>query len=317
MRQWRSRRRGSTRASRRPRATRATCRRTCSCRSACGTKRWRQTRRPCDVNRLGEAKGLSAAQYDFHALWWLQYRVSAAGKVRQGRDAMTKFSRPWHARPGLAAPAGRVAPSQWASHVESEIGRGFGDLSLKSERASMRARLVVESGRLATMKGQPVRQLDELFALGLASVKLGDRTRRRGAEQLQGARSAAPDADTSGSPKSCPAKSTASTRSCAAKGEGLAALESAAGIESEAPNPIARPYPIKPAASCTARRCWRTATRPARFGQFQASLKRTPRRAASLHRPGAGGGRSRQPALASRTAREFLGDVEERGQWTP
>ena len=55
--------------------------------------------------------------------------------------------------------------------------------SLKSELASMKARLVVESGDWAPMKGQgSFDNIDELFALGMASVPLRDPgARRRGA----------------------------------------------------------------------------------------------------------------------------------------
>ena len=83
-------------------------------------------------------------------------RVSAAGTVREGARgdahgrARDRVRRP--RRPGQPQPAQPAhLPS---SHVESEIGRGFGAMSLKSELASMRARLVVESGDWAQMKGQ-------------------------------------------------------------------------------------------------------------------------------------------------------------------
>ena len=115
----------------------------------------------------------------------------------------------------------------------------------------MRARLVVESGRWQLMKGQPsFDNVDELFALGLASVKLGDRGRAAAAlEQLQGAHFAAPDADNKRLAEIFMYREVGGLYQIlrGEKVEGLAALESAAGIESEAPNPIARRNPIKPA----------------------------------------------------------------------
>jgi hypothetical protein len=67
-------------------------------------------------------------------------------------------------------------------HVESEIGRGFAPMALKSELASMRARLVVESGNWSEMKGRGTfDNVDELFALGIASAKLGDVARAEAA----------------------------------------------------------------------------------------------------------------------------------------
>src|SRR5690349_24078357 len=50
-------------------------------------------------------------------------------------------------------------------HVESEIGRGYGSFSLKGELASMRARLIVESGAWSEMRGRTsFDNVDELFA---------------------------------------------------------------------------------------------------------------------------------------------------------
>ena len=81
------------------------------------------------------------------------------------------------------------------AHVESEIGKGYGETSLKSELASMKARLVVESGDWAQMKGQgSFDNIDELYALGAASVKLADTDRANAAlEHLDTASKTVPD----------------------------------------------------------------------------------------------------------------------------
>jgi len=194
-------------------------------------------------------------------------------------------------------------------HVESEIGRGFGALSLKSERASLVARLAVESSRWTDMKGKgSFDNVDELFALGLASVKLGDRARADAAlEELQRARAAAPDADN---------KRLADIMyrevgglyqiARGEKAEGLAALAGAARLESQMPRPVARPYPIKPAAELYGEALLGAGDPSGAVAQFQAALARTPRRAAAtigLARAYAAGGRQ---ASASGAAREFL-----------
>src|SRR4029077_5991891 len=95
-----------------------------------------------------------------------------------------------------AAP-GRPAPPALHDHIESEIGRGFGPMSLKSELGSMKARLVVESGDWALMKGQGnFDNIDELFALGIASVPLSDPGRADAAlEHLVTAGKTVPDRD--------------------------------------------------------------------------------------------------------------------------
>src|SRR5262249_25387216 len=140
--------------------------------------------------------------------------------------------------------------SNHTKHVESEIGRGFGPLSLKSELASMRARLVVEGGRWADMKGQGTfDNVDELFALGLASAKLGVVARAEGALDHMGkAKAAAPDPDNRQLAEVMELEVAGALE--AARGQtaaALAALKQAAALESKRPRPIARPYPIKPA----------------------------------------------------------------------
>jgi tetratricopeptide (TPR) repeat protein len=249
---------------------------------------------------LAKAKGLSAAQYDFHALGWLQYEYLQQGRFEAARGLIAHLDR------ALAESAS--GPGQH-SHIESEIGRGFGAFSLKGERASMRARLVVESGRWELMKGQPsFDNVDELFALGLASVKLNDRGRAEAAlEQLQKARAAAPDAANKRLAEIMYRQVGGLYQMMLGeKAEGLAALQSAAGIESEAPRPIARPYPIKPAGELYAETLLANGDAVGAVRAFQAALTRTPRRAQSLIGLARAAAAARQPALARRTAREFL-----------
>ncbi len=125
------------------------------------------------------------AQADFHSLSWLHYEYLQQGRFAKARELM----RTVEAAIASAAPASPgkptsppqpalPAPPGHAGHVESEIGRGYGAMSLKSELASMKARLVLENGDWKQMKGQPnFDNIDELFALGVASVALGDPAR--------------------------------------------------------------------------------------------------------------------------------------------
>ncbi len=135
-------------------------------------------------------KGLSAAQYDFHSLSWLQYEYLQQGRFMKAREVMKTVE-------AALNPSKRSNPSNLSNHHESEIGRGFGETSLKSELASMKARLVVESADWALMKGQGTfDNIDELFALGMASVPLNDRGRAAAAlENLGQAAKTVPDAD--------------------------------------------------------------------------------------------------------------------------
>jgi len=262
---------------------------------------------------LARSKGLSPAQYDFHALSWLQYELLQQGRFEKARglvgniDAALAASAPPTppARPALPGPPALPAHQ----HVESEIGRGNGPLSLKSERASMRARFVVESGRWDVMKGQgSFDNVDELFALGLASVRLGDQPRAEAAlEELQRAKAAAPD-DSNRRLAEVMSRQVNGLllMSRGEKREGLAALASAAALEAELPKPIARPYPIKPAGELYAEAMLASGDAAGALRQFKASLARTPGRAASVIGLARAAKAAGHAAEASKAAREFV-----------
>jgi tetratricopeptide (TPR) repeat protein len=173
----------------------------------------------------------------------------------------------------------------------------------------MRARLVVESGRWELMRGQgSFDNVDELFALGLASVKLGDRARVAAAlEQLQGARGAAPDAENRRLAEIMYREVDGLARlQSGDKASGLAALASAAAMEAEMPKPIARPYPIKPAGELYAEALLASGDPAGAVRAFQAALARTPRRAAALIGLARAQAAAGQRQTAAKTAREFL-----------
>jgi hypothetical protein len=86
----------------------------------------------------------------------------------------------------------------------------------------------------------------------------------------------------------------------------LAALARAARLEAQRAKPIARPYPIKPAAELYGEILLGTGDAAAAVTQFKASLARTPRRAQSLLGLARAASVAGQPSLASATARDFL-----------
>lgn len=258
------------------------------------------------VERVTRLK-LSIAQADFHSLSWLHYEYLQQGRFAKARETMQTVQR-------ALAEGGRSASLQASEglthqHAESEIGRGFGPVSLKNELASMTARFVVESGVWGEMKGQAsFEDIDELFALGMASVGLGDRARADAAlEHMANAVKAITDRD---------AREVARIMSAQLNGlvllsrgdraGALAALAQAAALESRRPKPIARPYPIKPAHEFYAEILLGTGDAASAINEFQAALERSPRRAASLlglARAFEAAGRHGQ---AQRVAREFL-----------
>jgi predicted Zn-dependent protease len=168
---------------------------------------------------------------------------------------------------------------------ESEIGKGYGETSLKSELASMKARLVVESGDWAPMKGQPsFDNIDELFALGMASVPLRDPGRADAAlEQLLTAAKTVPDRDARGVAAIMAAELDGLIKFGRNDRAGaLASLARAAQLEAGRPRPVARPYPIKPAGELYGEILLGTGDAAGAAAQFRAALARTPGRAASL-----------------------------------
>jgi tetratricopeptide (TPR) repeat protein len=243
--------------------------------------------------------GASPAQQDFHSLSWLQYEYLQQGRFTKARTLLDPMQR------ALTAPA----VSGPHAHVESEIGRGFAPIALKSELASMRARLIVESRSWKDMAGQGTfDNVDELFALGIASASLRDIPRLEATvEHMRTAMDAAPDADNRQLSEIIRLELTGLLKMAMAQpAEALAALHDAAVLEARRPQPNARPYPIKPAVEMYAEMLLDSGDARAAVTQFQASLARTPRRAASLlglaRAENAGGLHTK----AAQTAQEFL-----------
>jgi tetratricopeptide (TPR) repeat protein len=263
------------------------------------------------VKRLG----LSMAQADFHSLSWLHYEYLQQGRFTKAREVMRTVENAIAGSdptpPGRASPTPPAQPAApaHADHVESEIGRGFGAMSLKIELASMKARLVLENGDWKQMQGQPsFENIDELFALGVASVALGDPGRAGASlEHLNQAAAKLPDRDAREIAQIMAAQLDGMIRLGRGDKTGaLASLARAAQLETRRPKPIARPYPVKPAGELYAEILLGTGDPASAIVQFNAALARTPRRAASLLGLARAASAAGQPKLAASTAREFL-----------
>lgn len=251
------------------------------------------------VKRLG----LSMAQADFHSLGWLQYEYLQQGRFAKARDVMKTVEQAI-ASSSSAPPAVPAHPAH-----ESEIGRGFSAISLKSELGSLRARLVVDSSDWSMMKGQGTfENIDELFALGYASVKLGDLDRADAAlDHLGTAAKTVPDADAREIAQIMSVELDAMMREARRDRAGaIAAAARAVALEAKRPHPIARPYPIKPAAELCAELTLANGDAAGAVRLFQASLARTPRRAASLIGLARAARKAGRPAVAEKAAAEFL-----------
>ena len=183
-------------------------------------------------------------------------------------------------------------------------------MSLKGELGSMRARLVLESGDWSIMKAQGTfDNIDELFALGVASVGLADRDRALAAlENLQTATRNIPDLDARDVAQIMAIELDGMLRLSRGDQPGaLAMLARAAALEAKRPKPIARPYPVKPAGELYAEILLGTGDVAAALTQFQATLARTPRRAGALLGLARAFEAAGRHADAAKTAKEFLG----------
>jgi tetratricopeptide (TPR) repeat protein len=226
--------------------------------------------------------GRTLAQQDFHSLSWLHYEYLQQRKFAKARALMMPVEQALNAS---AAPPASAESNASAHQHASEIGRGFGPIALRNELASMRARDVIESEEWTRMQGQATfDNVDELFALGLSSVKLGDLARAEAAaEHLQHASRELPDRDQR-EVVAIMANQLAGLLQIA-RGDteaGLQTLARTADDEANRPPPIARPYPIKPAAELYAEALLAAGRPKLAAAQFQRALQRTPRRALAL-----------------------------------
>src|SRR5207244_2360708 len=135
------------------------------------------------------------------------------------------------------------------------------------------------------MQGQATfDNIDQLFALGLAAVRLGDLARTEAAvEHLDNASRTLPDRDAAAVAQIMSAELDGELRLARGDRRGaVAALARAAQMEAARPRPIARPYPVKPAGELYADALLRMGNPQEAVKEFQKALMRTPRRAPSL-----------------------------------
>jgi tetratricopeptide (TPR) repeat protein len=247
--------------------------------------------------------GRPVSQTDFHPLSWLHYEYLQQGRFVKARDAAEPITQ------ALAATAAGGTPRDGHAHVESEIGRGYGPMSLRSELASMRARYVIESRDWGALEGRSsFDNIDELFAVGLSSVATSDLARADAAlAQLQKAGGAQGPRDLR-EVAAIMADQLQGVLSFA-RGDreaGLAALARAAAGEAKRPRPIARPYPIKPAAELYGEFLLAAGNARGAVAQFETALTRTPRRSASLFGLAAAAEAAGDRVKAVSSARTFL-----------
>lgn len=251
--------------------------------------------------------GRTVDQQDFHSLTWLHYEYLQQGRFAKAKEAELIVTRALD-QMAAATTRAQLAPAPHR-HVESEIGRGYGTMSLRNELASMRARYVIESGDWLLLKeSSSFDNIDELFALGLASVAFQDTERAEAAvDHLRKASSSIPEADMRDVAAIMADELNGLVElSKGAPESGLASLARAAEREAKRPLPIARPYPVKPATELYAEVLLTAGRAKEAVAQFQRALKRTPRRAQAVLGLARAAQAAGNAAEQRRAAREFL-----------
>jgi tetratricopeptide (TPR) repeat protein len=215
---------------------------------------------------------------DFHSLVWLQYELTQLGRFAEAQR--------------LAAEADKALAVATASdaigghhYADSDIGRGSGPLALRNDRGSMQARYVLESERWQALAGQSsFDNLDELFAVGVSALKLGDAPRARAAyQELE--KAAAPGMDAGLREQA--AVLLLEMEALAAMidrthGVAFSKMEEAVRLQSRMPKPIGRPYPVKGADELYGELLLEAGRPGEAVSWFERALKRTPNRSRAV-----------------------------------
>lgn len=199
-------------------------------------------------------RGLSVAQRDYHSLSWLQYEWLQQGRFSKTKEAIALVESAFAATKTPAASARQNAsasPQHSGGHgyaEGSEIGRGSNEAALRNDRGSMRARYIIESERWKEMQGQRTfDNIEELFALGLSAVNLGDAARVRAVigELTNAAAPAQPAELREQAGLMLREMQALDLFAQGQQARAFAALDQAVTLQNRMPRPIGRPMPVK------------------------------------------------------------------------
>lgn len=236
-------------------------------------------------------RGLPITSRDYHSLTWLQYEWTQQGRFSKTREAVALVNEAMKVSQQASKPAaqqGPVSPLHAGGHgygEGSEIGRGSTDAALRNDRGSMRARYILESERWQEMKGQTTfDNIEELFALGLSAVNLGDASRVRAViGEFQ--KAAAPT-----QPMALREQAEIMLRQMEAMdlfaqgrhAEAFVLMDRVSAMEARMPKPIGRPFPVKPADELYGELLLQVNRPQEAVRRFDRALARTPNRSRSL-----------------------------------
>ena len=230
-------------------------------------------------------RGLPVSSRDFHSLTWLQYEWTQQGRFSKTKEAIAFVDQALK----TASPQDLTLPSPLHAgghgYGESEIGRGSGPAALRNDRGSMRARYIIDGSRWAEMKGQTAfENIDELMALGLSAVNLGDSARVSAViDQLRTA--SAPSQAMELREQAEVMLRQMEAVDLFAQGrrpEAFAKMTQAVGLQARMPRPIGRPYPVKDANELYAELLLQADRPKEAMVWFDRALARTPNRSKAV-----------------------------------
>ena len=253
-------------------------------------------------------RGLPVSARDFHSLSWLQYEWTQQGRFSKTKEALTFVESAFAAAKSDAASARQhalLSPQHAGGHgygEQSEIGRGSNEAALRNDRGSMRARYIIESERWHEMKGQSTfDNIEELFALGLSAVNLGDAARVRVViDELRKASAPAQPAELREQAAVMLAEMEALDLFAQGRhNQAFPILDRAAALQGRMPRPIGRPFPVKDVNELYGELLLQVGRAKEAVTWFERSLARTPNRSRALlglaraHRNGGHGANAR------------------------
>jgi tetratricopeptide (TPR) repeat protein len=230
-------------------------------------------------------RGLSIASRDYHSLAWLQYEWTQQGRFSKTKEAIAFVEQAMQASSPKPQTASPLHSGGHGYGEQSEIGRGSGESALRNDRGSMRARYIIEGERWHEMKGQTTfDNIEELFALGLSAVNLGEAPRVRVViDEFR--KASAP-----GQPPELREQAEIMLRQMEAldlfaQGQhdaGLQRLDRAASLQARMPKPIGRPFPVKDVNELYGELLLQLGRSTEAIGRFDRVLARTPNRSRAL-----------------------------------
>jgi tetratricopeptide (TPR) repeat protein len=234
-------------------------------------------------------RGLPITSRDFHSLSWLQYEWTQQGRFSRTKEALTLVNQAMSASAkATARPSAAVSPQHSGGHgygEGSEIGRGNNEANLRNDRGSMRARYIIESERWQEMKGQSsFDNIEELFALGLSAVNLGDAARVRVViDEFRKASAPAQPADLREQAEVMLREMEALDLFAQGRhAEAFALMDRAAALQARMPKPIGRPFPVKDVNELYGELLLQVGRPKEAIAWFDRSLTRTPNRSRAL-----------------------------------